>query len=95
MDHTTFENLRAIINDENLAKAAAHPDWAAAINNTLSNIDFPFRPKDVDKEVTLLYILTLHSFGVDAKGRLYREETNFESDALVYVKGKWVEAEEG
>lgn len=75
MDHTTFENLRAIINDENLAKAAAHPDWAFAVNDALSNINLPFRAKDVDGEVTLLYILTIYSFGVDDMGRLYREET--------------------
>lgn len=94
MDHTTFENLRAIINDENLAKAAAHPDWAAAVNDALSDMDLPFRGKDVDGEVTLLYILTIYSFGVDDMGRLYREETNFGRDALVYVNGEWVEAEE-
>lgn len=57
-------------------------------------MDIPFRGKDVDREVTLLYILTLHSFGVDAKGRLYREETIFGSGTLVYVNREWVEAEE-
>lgn len=83
-----------MINDENLAKAAAHPDWAFVVNDALSNINLPFRAKDVDEKVTLLYILTLYSFGVDDMGRLYREEPIFGSGTLVYVNREWVEAEE-
>lgn len=48
----------------------------------------------MDEKVTLLYILTLYSFGVDDMGRLYREEPIFGSGTLVYVNREWVEAEE-
>lgn len=92
MDSTAIlESIKSTVNDEGLTAAMAHPDWAAAYEDTLDNLDLPFREKDVKEEVTLLYVLTQYSFFVE-NGMIFSESRTIATDPYAWKNGEWVSA---
>ncbi len=69
----------------------AHPQWTAAYEDTVENIDLPFREKDVDDEVTLAYVLCTYSFGVDEKNRIFCDTLKFGTDGYTWDGSDWVD----
>jgi len=91
MDLPTLKSLQSMVNDDGLTKAMAHPEWAASYADTLENIDLPFREKDADDEVTLAYVLTTFSFGVDEKNRIYCDTQKIGTDGYTWTGEDWMD----
>ena len=86
----TLESIKSIVNNPALAEAMAHPDWDDAFEKTLSNFDLPFRQKDVDDDVTFMFILTQFSFYVE-DGKLWCDCCHIPCDPAFWRDGEWVE----
>lgn len=85
-----------LVNDPELQKAIAHPEWSAAYESVLATMEdeMPFRSKDVDPAVLAAYVLSGASFFVNEAGRLASGNNRFPSGDYVWVDGEWVSEDE-